>query len=107
MPTKPKRPCARPGCNNLVEHGYCQEHKRKRPPEQRVYGSKWRQAARMFLSRHPLCAMCEAQGRIVAAECVDHIIPHKGDMVLFWDVCNWQPLCSSCHSVKTWKENNE
>lgn len=28
---------------------------------------------------------------------VDHIIPHKGDMTLFWDPDNWQSLCFWCH----------
>ena len=28
---------------------------------------------------------------------VDHIKPHKGDLNLFWDQDNWQPLCKSCH----------
>ena len=35
---------------------------------------------------------------------VDHIIPHRGDMQLFWDVANWQGLCKSCHSKKTAQE---
>ena len=36
---------------------------------------------------------------------VDHIIPHKGNMKLFWDSDNnWSPLCKSCHSKKTAKE---
>ena len=28
-------------------------------------------------------------------------IPHRGDMKLFWDESNWQPLCESCHNQKT------
>ncbi|WP_338153338.1 hypothetical protein [Pseudophaeobacter leonis] len=23
---------------------------------------------------------------------------HRGDMRLFWDRSNWQPLCTSCHN---------
>jgi 5-methylcytosine-specific restriction protein A len=38
---------------------------------------------------------------------VDHIIPHKGDMKLFWDSDNWQGLCKSCHSKKTAKEQRD
>lgn len=36
---------------------------------------------------------------------VDHIIPHRGDMKLFWDEDNWQSLCKHCHDVKTAKED--
>ena len=32
---------------------------------------------------------------------VDHIIPHRGDMKLFWDRKNWQPMASSpCHTSR-------
>lgn len=33
----------------------------------------------------------------MAATVVDHIVPHGGDLKLFWDVKNWQPLCKKCH----------
>ena len=32
---------------------------------------------------------------------IDHIIPHRGDPILFWDRSNWQPLCKDCHDHKT------
>ena len=35
---------------------------------------------------------------------VDHIVPHRGDMSLFWDVNNWQALCHECHARKTYAE---
>ena len=50
-----------------------------------------------FLQQHPLCAMCEKDGKIVVATIVDHIVPHKGDPVLFNDVRNWQSLCKQHH----------
>ena len=38
------------------------------------------------------------EGREVnGSVCVDHIVPHKGDPVLFNDVRNWQPLCKAHH----------
>lgn len=64
----------------------------------RGYGSRWRRARAAFLAVHPLCVMCAAQGRTSAATVVDHIRPHRGDQVLFWDRENWQPLCATCHS---------
>jgi 5-methylcytosine-specific restriction protein A len=41
------------------------------------------------------------KGKVVGATVVDHIIPHKGDMGLFWDKANWQSLCKPCHDSKT------
>jgi len=31
---------------------------------------------------------------------VDHRIAHKGDMRLFWDRSNWQPMTRACNSRK-------
>ncbi len=64
----------------------------------RGYGSRWQSARLGFLRAHPLCVLCETSGRITAADTVDHVRPHLGDMRLFWDRANWQPLCRSCHS---------
>lgn len=83
-----------------------------RPPNQqrknaaaRGYDARWRKARLAFLRRHPLCAACEKQGRVVAALVVDHKIPHRGDERLFWDQSNWQPLCKDCHDRKTAMED--
>jgi hypothetical protein len=38
-----------------------------------------------------------AKGKVAAAKIVDHVIPHKGNLKLFWDRANWQPLCKACH----------
>ncbi|MFW8092273.1 HNH endonuclease, partial [Klebsiella pneumoniae] len=45
--------------------------------EPRIYGSKWDRERLIFLRAHPLCIMCQEQGRVTAATVVDHIIPHK------------------------------
>ena len=52
----------------------------------------------MFLLTNSRCKFCLSMGRIVAATVVDHIVPHKGDLLLFWDSSNWQALCAPCHS---------
>jgi len=67
----------------------------------RGYDRHWRKTAKGWLNRHPLCAECERHGRTTAADVVDHIIPHRGDKVLFWDRENWQSLCNPCHNRKT------
>ncbi|MFA5423825.1 MAG: hypothetical protein WC374_08215, partial [Phycisphaerae bacterium] len=45
----------------------------------------------------------KAKGIIRASVCVDHIKPHNGDPVLFWDRGNLQGLCEKHHNSK----NNE
>ena len=64
---------------------------------QRGYGSAWQKARAAFLRGNPLCAFCRREGRLTAASVVDHVIPHKGDMDLFWDSGNWQSLCKPHH----------
>lgn len=63
----------------------------------RGYGSSWQKAREGFLRKHPVCVMHLKFGKVVKATVVDHIIPHKGDMRLFWDSSNWQALCKPCH----------
>jgi 5-methylcytosine-specific restriction protein A len=72
---------------------------------QRGYTYKWQKQSKAFLLLHPCCVMCADEGRVVAATDVDHIIPHRGDMRLFWDQSNWQPLCHAHHSAKTARED--
>lgn len=70
-----------------------------------LYNSaKWKRVRLKFLSQHPRCVMCLASGRQTPANEVDHIIPHCGDIGLFWDVDNYQSLCKRCHSSKTFYE---
>lgn len=80
----------------------------------RGYDRKWRVSRGIFLKKNPLCAIHLKRGEYVGADVVDHIIPHKGDMNLFWNIRNWQSLCKNCHdSVKqkiekgTYKEFGE
>ena len=64
----------------------------------RLYDTRrWRRERAAFLARNPLCTMCEAQARTTLATVVDHVVPHRGDPVLFFDPANWQPLCRPCH----------
>ena len=82
MPSKPK--ASRAG----QTYGRAWQHR---------YGRRWGEARRASLAEHPVCVGCGRR----AAEQVDHIEPHRGDVVLFWDPLNWQPLCSGCHGAKT------
>lgn len=109
MPSKPKKPCRKQGCTNLVENGYCEKHRkeswardsRRESASKRGYDHRWKKARHEFLVRNPLCKTCLRNGRVEPATDVDHVIPHRGDQKLFWDIQNWQSLCHSCHSKKT------
>jgi 5-methylcytosine-specific restriction enzyme A len=49
------------------------------------------------LTKNPLCAFCMKLGKIIPATVADHIIPHRGDLDLFW-FGELQSLCATCHS---------
>jgi len=66
-----------------------------------MYDARWRKIRANWLSLHPLCVMCEEQGKATPATVVDHIISHRGDWVKFNDPNNWQSLCFHCHAVKS------
>ena len=65
----------------------------------RGYGYEWQQARAEYLAEHPFCVSCYSRGVFKPATHLDHIKPHKGDAVLFWDRSNWQGLCSHCHNA--------
>ena len=113
MPRKAKRPCRHPGCPNLTDERYCEEHKALHPihparpsASKRGYSSKWQRISKAYLRKHMLCVRCLANGKYTSATVVDHIIPHRGDKSLFWDKSNWQALCKPCHDRKTWLEDS-
>ena len=112
MPRRPPRPCAHPGCRELV-HGAesrCDRHRRQINRERddrrggstsRGYGSDWQRLRKRKLLTDPYCADCESRGVVTLAEEVDHIltIAERPDLRLVWD--NLQSLCGSCHRAKT------
>lgn len=69
----------------------------RRSAQQRGYDARWQKERASFLATHPWCAM-QGEGCTRIATVVDHIQPHRGDRLLFWDMSNWQPLCAHCHS---------
>jgi 5-methylcytosine-specific restriction enzyme A len=105
MPMKPPRICS---CGNLIASNViciCQQRrnaeadKRRPTAHARGYDSKWKRESKAFLAQpqNHLCA-CGC-GRV--ANMVDHIIPHRGDMKLFWSRSNWQPMAMSpCHTSR-------
>lgn len=116
--------CCAPGCDDLAEAGdnRCADHRAEQDAKiaarktaakstaQAADNGKhyktraWQDARRVWLSRHPLCVDCQSVGIVMAANEVDHITPHRGDLKLFWNRRNWQSLCKPCHSRKTARE---
>lgn len=84
-----------------------QQHRPPRPktpdlrpsPSKRGYGAAWQKVRAAVLSDSPYCVMCQAEGRMRKATCVDHVLSlERGGTN---DRENLQPLCHPCHSRKT------
>jgi hypothetical protein len=56
----------------------------------------WKDLRRGQLSREPLCRYCKSRGIIEPATICDHVIPHRGDVAMFW-AGPFQSLCKACH----------
>lgn len=111
--------CCKNGCGRAAISGkdFCQKHismqeqrnnrqmftkRGKSGQYHQLYESvEWRKRRALFLKKYPVCFICGAKATIA-----DHIIPHRGDLTLFFDDNNLQPMCQRCHSRKTMKENN-
>lgn len=99
--------CSIPGCNVKTKGARCERHtlekesinrKSRGSSHERGYTKRWRRAATSFLSEHPLCVDCNPPR---FATVVDHRIPHRGNLSLFWDRDNWQSMCTLHHNEKT------
>jgi 5-methylcytosine-specific restriction protein A len=107
MPTKPPGPCRWPGCPELQEpggHGYCARHEkeyrredaaRRGSSRQRGYTGKYERARAWILKRRPLCALCEAEGRLTPATMTHHVVPLSRGGTNRSD--NLLPVCRECH----------
>src|SRR6266849_1769702 len=64
----------------------------------------WRKLRASFLKSHPLCARCEREGHLTAAEQVHHKLPvaTHHELKMSWE--NLESLCASCHSKETARE---
>jgi 5-methylcytosine-specific restriction enzyme A len=106
MPNSTLKPCAYPGCSNLVKRGYCDQHTapiqfNRDPERQALYGTRlWKRIRERQLAREPWCAECLKAGRYTPATDVDHIEAHKGNKEMFFRG-PFQSLCHVCHTKKT------
>jgi 5-methylcytosine-specific restriction endonuclease McrA len=80
--------------------------KDKRSSTERGYGTEWRKLRLVHLAKQPLCVYCQKQGKVVQANVVDHIKPHRGVESLQYDPDNLQSLCKPCHDRHKQREEN-
>jgi hypothetical protein len=63
-----------------------------------LYNSKrWKQLRKHILDKSPYCQCPHHNGKQYPANVVDHKIPHRGNLRLFWDVRNLQSMAKVCH----------
>lgn len=105
MPSRPKRLCAYPGCNQLVDSGRCEKHakqeqqrydKQRGSAADRGYDSRWQRFREIYMRSHPLCVMCEDKGYIVKADLIHHIRPLDQGGEKYADN-NLMSVCNACH----------
>jgi len=105
MPRRPKRPCSYPGCPNLSDGPYCEEHRKivrrnyeryeRDPATRKRYGRTWEKIRKLYADTHPFCEECFKRGIITPVEHVHHKLPLKEGGTN--DFENLESLCKSCH----------
>jgi 5-methylcytosine-specific restriction enzyme A len=108
-----KRPCAGPGCGELVDSGCCPAHssqasarqhdraRRDDPQRMRTNSTRWLKLRAIVLRRDPVCRICGQE----ASTDADHIIPIRAGGAK-WLPENLQGLCHACHTKKTRREGH-
>lgn len=106
--------CKYPGCPNTIQApGYCTKHSKVKadkeqerhkatierlnsldqPGRQLYYTYEWRKLRAKTIAGHPYCIDCGAGTGLQ----VDHIVPHRGDPVIFFDPAVLVVRCEQCH----------
>lgn len=106
----------KPGCGNLTQGGYCEQHKTAKAENNRYYDKYHRNKKhdRFYHSTawiklrdyirirdNGLCQYCLTEKRIVVGAIADHIIPLSVDWSKRLDEENIWLLCGGCHNRKT------
>lgn len=97
MPVKP--PTFRPRSMRAPTQRREADDQRRGSARERGYSARWDRESATFRRAHPLCLGCQAVERVEPSTVTDHIVPHKGDRGLLWDMANWQPCCAWHHDV--------
>ena len=110
MPSIPRSQCDQYQCKAAAIAGsrFCEQHtparaapKTDRREKDALYSSAaWRQIRAAQLSAHPLCQCCQSEGRLTAAEVVDHVFRWKDYGEQAFRLNLWNSLLAACHSRK-------
>lgn len=65
---------------------------------------QWQALRKIQLSKHPICAGCEAEGVIAPAKVVDHLFPWARINKEAFFINKFQSLCETHHAHKTQME---
>jgi 5-methylcytosine-specific restriction protein A len=111
MPTRSRKACTVPGCDQLADHGKCQDCQREADQRrgnfrQRGYRRKHEQRFRKgVLERDINCVICINDNRWTPATVADHWPLGRDELIEQRldpdDPANGRGLCTSCHSRST------
>lgn len=79
------------------------KHSKKKEYQRIVWSSKWQQLRAMYKAQHPVCEMCEKNGKTTLAKVVHHVVPVEDAKdaatmeALAYDWNNLMSLCDKCH----------
>ena len=102
MPKKPLRPCSHPGCPNLCDGQFCEQHRTEERRKydkyerssdvNRKYGRAWKRIRDRYAAEHPLCKMCHFSNKRYIGV---YLPVSKGGTHARE---NLMSLCQSCHT---------
>lgn len=110
MPSLPKTQCSQYHCKQPAQAGssLCEQHAPLKAikEQRRLSNAEYKKAAWLSiraaqLSKEPLCAACMHEGRVAAAEHVDHLFAWNQLTPSAFRLNIFQSLCAAHHSLKT------
>jgi 5-methylcytosine-specific restriction protein A len=105
MPYAPATCCPCGGRKTNGRCDRCDRGKRARDTRksaaERGYDWTWQKFRKVYLSEHPLCSDCEAEGRVGAATDIHHKQKLRDRPELKYEEENLMALCKACHDKRT------
>lgn len=93
--------CLQRGCPVIVPSGRCPTHQEGERLHRLYRTARWKRLREQKRQDNPFCVDCTAQGKLRLWDDLDHEVPHRGNLELFWDYQNLRGLCHQHHSAKT------
>jgi 5-methylcytosine-specific restriction protein A len=112
VPYAPKKPCAHPGCGQLVPRGRCDAHKKEKRArlDEDAYrmlahafykGKPWKATREQVLMRDPVCVRCNRRPSSIGAHKAHTLrwcMEENERMDLALDLANLEGCCAPCHN---------